>query len=86
MWMSSSLVKSSSSPSERGVRTDPGQRRLHGFLHDLADLAGHREAALALHPVGFDEEHVATRRSPRQTDRHTGALGALSQSRYPRGP
>ena len=46
-------------------------------LHHLADLPGHGEAALALHLVGFDEEHVAARRRPGQAHRHAGALGAL---------
>ena len=72
-----SLRKSSSSPSELRVGAHPGQRGLHGLLHDLADLAGHGEAALALHAVGFDEEHIAARRSPGQADRYAGALGAL---------
>ncbi len=63
----------------RCVGTNPGQRSLHGFLHDLANLARHLEAALALHAVGFDEEHVAASRRPGKPDGYAGTLGALSQ-------
>ena len=37
------------------VGADPGKRGLHRFLHDIADLAGHRESSLALHAIGFDK-------------------------------
>ncbi len=60
-----------------GVRADPGERGLHGLLHDVADLAGHGEAALALHLVGFDEEDVAAGRCPGEADGDAGTLGAL---------
>ncbi len=60
-----------------GIRPYPRQRRLHGFLHDLADLAGHGEPTFPTHHVGFDEQHIAASRSPRETDRNAGALGAL---------
>ena len=66
-------------PQRGGVRTYPGKRSLHGLLHDLADLAGHLEAALAFHPVGFDEQHIATSRCPGQPNCHTRATSALSQ-------
>ena len=59
------------------IRPHPGQRRLHGLLHHLAELAGHGEAALALHLVGLDEEDVAAGRRPRQPNGHAGSLGAL---------
>src|SRR6188472_1538089 len=59
------------------VRPYPGQSRLHGFLHDLTDLSGHSKAALALHGIGFDEQHVATRRRPGETDDHARALRAF---------
>ena len=71
------MVKSSASPRLRGVRTHPGQRGLHRFLHHLADLAGHGEAALALHLVGFDEENVAAGRRPGQSHGHAGPLHAF---------
>ena len=69
--------KSSSIPNVARVRAHPGQRRLHRLLHHLAELAGHGEAALALHLVGFDEEDVAAGRRPRQADGHARTLGAL---------
>jgi metal-dependent amidase/aminoacylase/carboxypeptidase family protein len=47
------LVECSSLPPP--LRND----RLHGFLHDLANLSGHGESALALHRIGFDEQYIA---------------------------
>ena len=55
----------------------PGEGRLHGFLHDLPDLSGHGESSLALHCIGFDEQHVAARRSPGQAHGNPRSLGAL---------
>src|SRR5206468_8700511 len=65
-------------PQVDGIRPHPGEGRLHRFLHDLANLAGHGEPALSAHDVGFDEQHIASSRRPRQTDSNTGALCALS--------
>src|ERR1043166_2804107 len=62
------------------VGSHPGQSGLHGFLHYLADLSGHGEAALALHLVGLNEEDVAASRCPSQAHSHAGALGALRNS------
>ena len=59
------------------VRPHPGQRRLHRFLHDLANLPGHGESTFAFHGVGLDEQHVAARRSPRQAHGHTRPLCSL---------
>src|SRR5579864_5569343 len=56
------------------VRPHPGQSRLHRLLHDLADLSGHGEPAFALHRVGFNEQDVATRRSPRESHNNTSSL------------
>src|SRR5438045_9766992 len=61
-----------------GIRPYPGKRRLHGFLHDLADLAGHGEPTFALHYVGLDEQYISTSGRPRKADRDASALGALS--------
>ena len=70
-------MKSSARPRLAGVGAHPGERGLHRFLHHLADLAGHGEAALALHLVGLDEEDVAAGRRPGQADGHAGPLDAL---------
>ena len=59
------------------IGADPGQRGLHGFLHDLANLPGHGESAFAFHDIGFDEQYIAARGSPRQPDGNSGAFGAL---------
>src|SRR5690242_5451028 len=60
------------------VGTDPSQRSLHRLLHHLAELSSHGEAALALHLVGLDEEHVAPSRSPSKSHGHACTLSALS--------
>ena len=64
-------------PSSLACDRTQRHRRLHRFLHHLAELSGHGEAALAFHLAGFDEEHVAAGRRPRQAHGHAGALGAL---------
>ncbi len=79
MWMSISLVKSSSSPRLAALeRTQVSAACMDSCLTS-ANLAGHLEAAFTLHPVGFDEQHIAARRCPGQPDRYTGKLGALRQ-------
>src|SRR2546427_10958820 len=52
-----------------GVGADPRERRLHRLLHDVAQLSGQRESAGALHPRCLDEQDVAARGGPRETDR-----------------
>ncbi len=75
--MSCSAKKFFGNPQLVGIRPHPGQRRLHGLLHHLADLPGHGEAALAFHGVGFDKQNIAAGGRPGQADHHAGALGAL---------
>src|SRR6266568_7629624 len=64
-------------PQCRGVRAHPGQRSLHRFLHNLADLSSHCEAALALHLVCLNEENVAARGCPGKTHCHAGPFHTL---------
>ena len=59
------------------IRPHPCKGGLHRFLHHLTDLPGHGEGAFALHTIGFDEQNIATGRSPGQTDGHTCPLRAL---------
>src|SRR5690606_5543001 len=59
------------------VRAHVGQRDLGGLLHDVAQLAGEGERALALGGVGLDVEDVAARPGDRETGRHAGNRGAL---------
>jgi len=54
------------------VGADEAQRRRHRFLHDVAQLAGQREAFPAFHGRGFDKKHVAAHRRPGQSDRDAG--------------
>jgi hypothetical protein len=42
-------------------------------------LSGVLEAFAAGHTGGFDEQYVAAYRSPRQTCRHAGHVGALRE-------
>src|ERR1019366_3819338 len=61
-----------------GVAAHPGERGLHRFLHDGAELPGHDEAFVAAgHAAGFDEQDVAAHRGPGETDGHAGAAGAV---------
>src|SRR4051794_4459774 len=58
-----------------------GEGNARGLLHDVAELAGERQAGLpALHPVGLDEQHVAAGAGHGQAGRdarHRGAGGGL---------
>src|SRR6266849_5770551 len=60
-----------------GVAAHPGEGRVHGLLHHLAEVAGHGELLSAAHAAGFDEDDIAARRRPYQADRNAGALDAL---------
>src|SRR4051812_14837977 len=59
------------------VGPHPRECRLHGFLHDLTDLAGHGESAFALHGIGFDKQYIASRGSPRKTHGNSGTFRPL---------
>ena len=58
------------------MRAHPAERRLHRLAHDVLNLAGDAELALALHLHRFDEEDVAAGRSPGQSNHDSGTLGA----------
>src|SRR5881628_1192122 len=78
MWRSEVSQKSGAMPSGR-VRAHPGERRLRRLLHDVAELAGQCQRALALHPRRLDEEDVAARRGPGEPDGHPRHPRALLQ-------
>ena len=59
------------------VRAEPRQRGARRFLHHVAEVAGQRQRAAALHPRRFDEQHLAAGRRPRQADRDAGILRAV---------
>src|SRR4051794_13011583 len=59
------------------VRPHPRECRLHGFLYDLTDLAGHGESAFALHGIGFDKQYITSGRSPRKTHGNSRTLRPL---------
>ena len=66
----------------RGVRAHVGERGAGRLLHDVAELAGDLEAALARHARRLDEEDVAAHRRPREArgdSRRGGALGHLGE-------
>src|SRR5215471_20696131 len=50
-----------------GVRPRIAERRVSRFLHHVAELPCKGQRASALHCSSFNEEDVATNRSPRQT-------------------
>ena len=53
-----------------GVAAHVGQRGLRGLLHDVAELTGDRQLALAGHRGRLDEQHVAADRRPGQPGGH----------------
>ncbi|OQC53698.1 MAG: hypothetical protein BWX55_00919 [Deltaproteobacteria bacterium ADurb.Bin022] len=52
-----------------GTRPDVAQRRLHGFLHDIAKFAGHNHFSVSFHDGGFDRQKFSADLRPGQTDR-----------------
>ena len=60
-----------------GLRADVRQRGLRRLLHHVSELAGQRQALLAGHARGFDEQDVPAVRRPGQPDRHARLLGPL---------
>ena len=59
------------------VGAEPRERRARRLLHHVAELAGQRQRAAALHPRRLDEEHVAAGRRPGEADRDARVLGAV---------
>src|SRR6266403_3739679 len=59
------------------IRTRPGQRRGHRFLHDFAQMSGHGELLAAAHAGRFDEDDVTSYRRPDESDGNAGPLDAL---------
>ena len=64
-------------PKLRRVGTHPAMRGLHGLAHHVLNLAGDGKASFAFHPGRFDEQNVASRRRPGQSNDHSGPFGAL---------
>ena len=60
----------------RSATLDGRQGRLRTFAHDVAELSGQDQAALAGHAGRFDEENVAAYRRPCEAGRDTGNAGA----------
>jgi hypothetical protein len=48
------------------VRPDVALGRLRGFLHDVAELSGQRQAFAVLQERAFDVQHIAARFRPSQ--------------------
>ena len=69
-------------PYLRGAAPHPGQRGLHRFLHHRPELPGHDQPLVAArHAAGFDEQHIAAHRRPRQPHRDAGTARALGHFR-----
>jgi hypothetical protein len=58
-------LKSRGMPKSSDARPQPAHRRLRGFLHDVAQLAGERQAS----PAGHEAFASVTRISPRLPSR-----------------
>ena len=63
-------------PEARRLALDQRQRRLRALAHDLAELAGQDQAALARDAGRLDEQDVAADRRPGQAGRDAGDAGA----------
>ena len=59
------------------MRSHVGQRDLRRLLHHVAELAGEREARVALGGGRLDEQHVAAEPGYRQTRCDTRYFGSL---------
>src|SRR5262245_7656953 len=59
------------------IRPHPRERGFSGFLHDVANLTGHREMPSSCCDVGFDEQDVPTDGRPCQADYNAGTLYTL---------
>ena len=59
-----------------GAGLHQAEGRLRAFLHDLAQLPGENQLALAGHAGGLDEQDVATDRRPCEPRGDTGGAGA----------
>ena len=56
---------------------DQADRDLCGLLHDVSELAGDQDLALALGEHGLDVEYLASDRRPRKARDHSGVVVAL---------
>src|SRR5579875_2825776 len=65
----------------RSMSAHPGQSGLHGFLHNVPHVPGHREMLSTLHGCGFHKEHVAPGRRPGQPYCHTWPACTLDDLR-----
>ena len=85
-WNSRSSKASSAMPSSPRVAAHVGERDARRLLHDVAELAGEHQPAVARHRRGLDEEHVAAGAGDRETGghaRHRGALRRLLEELRP---
>ena len=62
----------------RRVRANVGQRDLGRLLHHVAELSGERQARLAVHPAGLDEQDVAAGARHGQAGRNAGDTGPVA--------
>ena len=63
-------------PSSDGVALDVGEGDPGGLLHDVAQLPGEHQPALAGHRRRFDEEDVSARAGDGEAGGHAGDAGA----------
>ena len=77
MWRSRVLEEIRGDAQALGARADVAERGLRRLLHDVAQLAGERQALLAGHLRRLDEEDVAAVRRPGEAGRDAGLVAAL---------
>ena len=75
-WMSLALEQLRVDPEPDRAALDQRQRRLRALAHDLAELAGQDQPALAGHARRLDKQDVAADRRPGEPGRDAGDAGA----------
>jgi hypothetical protein len=75
-WMSLVLEQGGIDAEDYRLVLHEAERRLRAFLHDVAELAGEDQLAVAGRARGLDEQDVAADRRPGEAGGHAGHAGA----------
>ena len=86
-WMSMRLEEAPLQPERLGAAAHVAHGRLRRLLHDVAELAGDGELALARHHGGLHREELAAELGPGQAGGQADAVlllgGAVAEARRP---
>ena len=77
MWTSVLRLKSFGMPNSSAFDAHVAHRRLRRLLHDVAELAGERQVALARHQRRFGHEDLAADFGPGQAGRDADLVRLL---------